>query len=168
MLAWLQELRGLSVDVCFCPDATGPYVPQGQILQVAGVPMLNLKEKPLSGWNYIVKSTEDRVLAAAILIVLLPVLLLIALLIKLESRGPVLIRRKHYGFNGQPVEFYVFRTTYVEGGTVEGQQTERRSRPTAFGRILRQSSFDELPQFIDMLMGTISSAGPAPHAVARG
>ena len=129
--------------------------------------MINLKEKPLSGWNYIVKSTEDRVLAAIVLAVLLPILLLIALLIKLESGGPVLVRRKCFGFDGQPVEFYAFRTVYVEAGEADSPQAGRPPRPTAFGRILRQSSFDELPRFIDMFMGNISSSSPAPPAVVR-
>jgi CoA-binding domain/Bacterial sugar transferase len=170
MLDWLQALRGLPVDVSFCPRVGAGYLPQGPITEVAGVPMLNVIEKPLSGWNYIVKSVEDRLVAAAILLMLLPVFLLIALLIKLESRGPVLVRQKRRGFNNEVLEVYQFRTAYLDqrADRQTGHAAAGDPRTTSFGRILRRSSLDQLPQFINVLMGTMSAVGPAPHAVVRG
>jgi Undecaprenyl-phosphate glucose phosphotransferase len=131
--------------------------------------MLNVFEKPLAGWNYIVKSMEDRVLAAAILVVILPVLLVLCALIKLDSRGPVLFRQKRYGLNGEVIEVFKFRTMYVDHceDQLVVQATRDDPRATRIGRILRRTSLDELPQFINVLMGTMSIVGPRPHAVAH-
>ena len=168
MFAWMPALRSLHADVCFCPHFDGLYLPQGPIVDVAGIPMLNVAERPLSGWSSVVKNMENRLVAAAILFVLLPVFLLIALLIKLECRGPVLVRQKRQGLNGEVVEVYQFRTTYVDH-QVDGQTGGRDGpRVTSFGRFLRRASLDELPQFINMLLGTKSVVAWAPYAVVRG
>jgi putative colanic acid biosynthesis UDP-glucose lipid carrier transferase len=80
------------------------------------------------------------------------------------------VRQKRHDLNGQLIELHMFRTTYIGQGDDQAESVPagRRARPTVFGRILRQSSLDELPQFIDILMGTMSSSDQALHAVARG
>jgi Undecaprenyl-phosphate glucose phosphotransferase len=131
--------------------------------------MLNVFEKPLAGWNYIVKIIEDRVLAAGILVLIMPLLLLLSALIKLDSRGPVLFRQKRYGFNNEVIEVFKFRTMYVDRceDQLVAQATKYDPRVTRVGRILRRTSLDELPQFLNVLSGTMSIVGPRPHAVAH-
>jgi putative colanic acid biosynthesis UDP-glucose lipid carrier transferase len=115
---------------------------------------------------------EDRVLAAAILVIILPLVLLIALAIKLDSRGPVIFRQKRYGFNNEVIEVLKFRSMYVDRcdkavGAAVVQATKQDPRITRIGGILRRTSLDELPQFINVLMGTMSIVGPRPHAVSH-
>jgi Undecaprenyl-phosphate glucose phosphotransferase len=169
LLAWMKKLRSLPVDVRLCPDMIGFHLPHRQVTHIGGVPMLNVFEKPLAGWNYIVKSMEDRVLAAAILVLILPLLLVLCALIKLDSRGPVLFRQKRYGFNNEVIEVYKFRSMYVDccEERAVAQATRHDPRVTRIGRILRRTSLDELPQFINVLEGTMSIVGPRPHAVAH-
>jgi polysaccharide biosynthesis protein PslA len=156
LLAWTKKLQSLPIDICFCPHVGSPYPPK--ITHVAGVPMLTVLAKPLSGWSYIVKSAEDRLLAAVILALTLPVSLLIALLIKSNSRGPVLVRQKRYGFDNEVIEVHRFRTEYVE-------RDEKGQRTTPIGRILYRTSLNELPQLINVLTGTMSIVGPRPSLV---
>jgi Undecaprenyl-phosphate glucose phosphotransferase len=169
LLAWMKKLRSLPVDVRLCPDMIGFHLPHRQVTHIGGVPMLNVFEKPLAGWNYIVKILEDRVLAAGILALIMPLLLLIAALIKLDSRGPVLFRQKRYGFNNEVIEVFKFRTMYVDRceDQLVVQATKHDPRVTRIGRILRRTSLDELPQFLNVLMGSMSIVGPRPHAVAH-
>jgi Undecaprenyl-phosphate glucose phosphotransferase len=169
LLAWMKKLRSLPVDVRLCPDMIGFHLPHRQVTHVGGVPMLNVFEKPLAGWNYIVKSMEDRLLAAAILVLIMPLLLLLCALIKLDSRGPVLFRQKRYGFNNEVIEVFKFRSMYVDRGEDRAvtQATRHDPRVTRIGRLLRRTSLDELPQFINVLKGTMSIVGPRPHAVAH-
>ena len=156
LLAWTKKLQSLPVDICFCPHVGRPYPPK--LTHVAGVPMLTVLAKPLSGWSYIVKSAEDRLLAAGLLALTLPVILLIALLIKADSRGPVLVRQKRYGFNNEVIAVYRFRTEAVDRGG-KGQRT------TPIGRILYRTSLNELPQLINVLTGSMSIVGPRPSLV---
>jgi Undecaprenyl-phosphate glucose phosphotransferase len=169
LLAWMKKLRSLPVDVRLCPDMIGFHLPHRQVTHVGGVPMLNVFDKPLAGWNYIVKSMEDRVLAAAILVLILPVLLVLCALIKLDSRGPVLFRQKRYGLNNEVIEVFKFRSMYIDRceDQVVTQATRHDPRVTRIGRILRRTSLDELPQFLNVLGGTMSIVGPRPHAIAH-
>jgi Undecaprenyl-phosphate glucose phosphotransferase len=169
LLAWMKKLRSLPVDVRLCPDMIGFHLPHRQVTHVGGVPMLNVFERPLAGWNYIVKSMEDRVLAAAILVLIMPLLLVLCALIKLDSRGPVLFRQKRYGFNNEVIEVFKFRSMYIDHCDDQAvpQATRDDPRVTRIGRILRRTSLDELPQFINVLMGTMSIVGPRPHAIAH-
>jgi Undecaprenyl-phosphate glucose phosphotransferase len=170
LLAWMKRLRSLPVDVRLCPDMIGFHLPHRQVTHIGGVPMLNVFEKPLAGWNYIVKIMEDRVLAGAILVLIMPLLLVLCALIKLDSRGPVLFRQKRYGFNNEVIEVFKFRSMYVdrcEDNQAVSQATKHDPRVTRVGRILRRTSLDELPQFLNVLSGTMSIVGPRPHAVAH-
>ena len=166
---WMQQLRNLPVDVSLCPLIGGAFSPESRITRVAGLPMFSLLEKPLTGWSYIVKSLEDRVLAAVILVLILPLLLLIAVLIKLDSPGPVLFRQRRYGVSNELIDVFKFRTMYVEHCSDQRviQVTRNDPRVTRLGRFLRRTSLDELPQFLNVLTGTMSIVGPRPHAVAH-
>jgi len=169
LLTLMKKLRSLPVDVRLCPDMIGFHLPHRQVTHIAGVPMLNVFEKPLAGWSYIVKTMEDRLLAAVILAIIAPLFALIALLIKLDSRGPVLFRQQRFGFNNEVIEVFKFRTMFVDDCQDRDvtQATRHDPRVTRVGRVLRRTSLDELPQFLNVLDGSMSIVGPRPHAVAH-
>lgn len=117
--------------------------------------------------NLVAKELLDRVLAVGILVLILPVMLLIALAIKLESPGPVIFRQVRHGRDGRPFTVYKFRTMRREAANVSAAQQATRDDPriTALGRLLRRTSLDELPQFLNVLQGNMSIVGPRPHPV---
>jgi Undecaprenyl-phosphate glucose phosphotransferase len=124
--------------------------------------------KPLDDVAALVKRIEDVVLAGACLLFTLPLLLVIALCIKLDSRGPVVFKQKRLGTNNLPFNLLKFRTMFVERADPLGQQLTRVRDPriTRVGRFLRMTSMDELPQLINVLRGEMSLVGPRPHALA--
>jgi putative colanic acid biosynthesis UDP-glucose lipid carrier transferase len=118
--------------------------------------------------NGMLKSASDFVLASLILLLISPLLLALAVGVKLSSPGPVLFRQRRYGLDGRQITVYKFRTmTVQEDGEQVKQATRDDERITPFGRFLRRSSLDELPQFINVLQGRMSIVGPRPHAVAH-
>ncbi|MGI9437681.1 MAG: undecaprenyl-phosphate glucose phosphotransferase [Geminicoccaceae bacterium] len=166
----MKTLRSLPIDVRLCPDMIGFHLPDRSVSHVGGVPLLNVFEKPLSGWGLILKGLEDRFLAAVILFLISPLLMLIAAFIKLDSRGPVLFRQKRYGFNNEVIEVLKFRSMYTDRCSVDSdvpQATKLDPRVTRVGRFLRRTSLDELPQFVNVIKGSMSIVGPRPHAVAH-
>ncbi|MDH7795642.1 MULTISPECIES: undecaprenyl-phosphate glucose phosphotransferase [unclassified Beijerinckia] len=134
---------------------------------VGDVPLLPLFDKPMSDVAVAMKVIEDRVISALALIVLSPLLALIALAVKLDSRGPVFFRQVRYGFNNERIDVYKFRSMYVDMGDASGvkQATRDDPRVTRVGRFLRRSSLDELPQLLNVLCGELSLVGPRPHAL---
>jgi Undecaprenyl-phosphate glucose phosphotransferase len=164
----VRLFRGLAIDVRLCLDEIGPGLGAGGVSEVAGTTLLNVSEPPLRDWRWILKCTEDRVLATLMLMLSSPVLLLIALVIKFDSRGPALFRQKRYGFNNELIDVFKFRTMYHDVSDADcEQQTQRRDpRVTRIGRFLRRTSLDELPQLFNVLFGDMSLVGPRPHAIA--
>jgi Undecaprenyl-phosphate glucose phosphotransferase len=124
--------------------------------------------KPLDDVTALVKRIEDVVIAGACLLFTVPLLLVIALSIKLDSRGPVLFKQKRLGANNLPFDLFKFRTMFVEQSDPFGQQLTRAGDPriTRIGRFLRMTSMDELPQMINVLRGEMSLVGPRPHPLA--
>jgi len=133
---------------------------------IGSLPLFALWQRPMRDWNRISKAVEDRVLAATGLIVLSPVLLLTAIIIKLTSRGPVLFRQQRFGFNNVKIEVLKFRSMYVDQQDQSGTARTVRgdARITPFGRLIRRLSIDELPQLFNVLTGEMSIVGPRPHA----
>jgi exopolysaccharide biosynthesis polyprenyl glycosylphosphotransferase len=125
-------------------------------------------DKPLDEVAILVKRIEDVVIATVCLLITLPLMLVIALGIKLDSRGPVLFRQKRLGANNLPFDLLKFRSMYVEQADPLGRQLTRADDPriTRFGRFLRMTSLDELPQLINVVKGEMSLVGPRPHALA--
>ena len=152
-----------------CPEEISLELPHLGYGEVAGIPMLKLSERPLSGWSVFAKGLEDRILGVCLLIAFSPLLIAIALAIKLNSRGPVLFRQKRYGFNNN--EFWVlkFRTMRAAPASDKNVEQAKRGDPriTTVGRILRRTSLDELPQLVNVVRGEMSLVGPRPHAVAH-
>lgn len=161
------KLQTIAVDVKLCPEEISLELPNLGYGEIAGIPMLKLSERPLSGWSVFAKGIEDKVLATLLLIGFSPILLLITLAIKLTSRGPVLFRQRRYGFNNNEFAVLKFRTMREDApadSTVE-QAKRMDPRVTRVGRFLRRTSLDELPQLINVIRGEMSLVGPRPHAV---
>jgi Undecaprenyl-phosphate glucose phosphotransferase len=134
---------------------------------LGGVPLLEAFARPLSGWNGLVKDVFDRVVAAALLVLLAPVLAGVALAVRLDSPGPVLFRQPRYGFNNQLIDVLKFRSMYHGDSDRHARRLVTRQDPrvTRVGRFIRRASLDELPQLINVVKGELSLVGPRPHAV---
>jgi Undecaprenyl-phosphate glucose phosphotransferase len=164
----LNRLCLVPVNVRLCPDAFGLRLGPVQASHIAGHTFLNVIDRPLSDWRLIAKEIEDRLLGAAILSLISPLLLAIALLIRLDSPGPALFRQKRYGFNNGLIEVLKFRTMYTDQSDANAEQLTRRNDPriTRIGAFLRRTSLDELPQFLNVIRGEMSIVGPRPHALS--
>lgn len=160
-------LRQCTCDVRYVPDISSFYLLNHSISEVAGLPVINLTSSGLDAIDRGVKTIEDYVLATLIVILAAPLMLAIALGVKISSPGPVLFRQQRSGLGGESIEVLKFRTMHVHAET-EGVVTQAKRndpRVTRFGAFLRRSSLDELPQFFNVLKGEMSIVGPRPHAI---
>jgi Undecaprenyl-phosphate glucose phosphotransferase len=165
--AIFDELRQTTVDVRLVPEVSGLRLLHRSITDVAGLPVVDLSYSPMNGGNEWVKLIEDHLLALGILILISPLLLAIALAVKLTSAGPVLFKQKRHGLGGGEIEVYKFRSM-VHRENADGEAEQARAndpRLTRLGAFLRRTSLDELPQFINVLQGRMSIVGPRPHPV---
>ena len=164
----LERIQGTTASVYYVPDIPGISVVQGRLHELNGVPVLGICETPFTGMNEVLKRASDIVLASIILLLISPVLLVIAIGVKLSSPGPVIFVQRRNGLDGEEIPVYKFRSMRVQDdGAVVKQATKNDPRITRFGSILRKTSLDELPQFINVLQGHMSIVGPRPHAVAH-
>ncbi len=163
-----ERLRCSPLPVRLLPDRSIRRLINGS-QGVAGAGFsVELQREPLSKMEQVVKRSVDILMASAILLALSPLLVIVAIAIKLDSRGPVIFRQRRNGFNGRQFVIYKFRTMNVlEDGAVVVQAKRWDSRITAFGSLLRRSSIDELPQLFNVLKGDMSLIGPRPHALAH-
>ena len=163
----ILKLKELPVNVRLCPDLAGFLNLNITYSTLAEVPMLNVVQKPLDGGNYILKLIVDKFFATIILIFVSPLLLIIALAIKLDSPGPVLFRQQRYGFNNEFFYVYKFRSMRQEDcHNLNGEQARKNDpRVTPIGRFLRKYSLDEFPQLFNVLEGSMSLVGPRPHPI---
>ncbi len=132
-----------------------------------GVPMLNIMEKPVTGWGALSKNILDMFLGLIFTLIALPIMAIAAIAIKLESKGPILFKQQRYGFNNQLIEVYKFRSMYTDMTDADAEQLTTRDDPrvTRVGAFLRRTSLDELPQLFNVLKGEMSVVGPRPHAM---
>ncbi len=165
----LEQLRTVTVDVKLCPDTVGVHLPMLGIDYLGGLALLNIHRHALSGWNRIFKGIEDRVLAMAGIIILSPLLLLVALAIKIDSKGPIFFKQRRLGFNNDEFSVLKFRSMSVIEDDPDSiaQATRKDPRVTRVGAIIRRTSLDELPQLFNVLRGEMSLVGPRPHAMAH-
>ena len=164
----LDELQDTTASVYFLPDIYVFDLMQARFDNVGGMPVIAICESPFTGINSMVKRISDIVLALLIQLLLLPVMLAIALAVKLTSPGPVIFRQRRYGLYGEEIVVYKFRSmTVTDDGPTVVQAKQNDQRLTRIGAFLRRSSLDELPQFINVLQGRMSIVGPRPHAVAH-
>jgi putative colanic acid biosynthesis UDP-glucose lipid carrier transferase len=168
ILKLLDELCDTTASIYFTPDIFLFDLVQARVDTVGDMPVVAVCETPFYGLNGLIKRASDLVLASAILLVVSPVMLAIAIGVKLTSPGPVLFKQRRYGVDGREIVVYKFRTmTVLEDTDVIQQATREDRRVTSFGAFLRRNSLDELPQFINVLQGRMSVVGPRPHAVAH-
>jgi polysaccharide biosynthesis protein PslA len=164
----MEQLANTPVRVCLVLETLGFEAPNKTISYIEKSPIIQIFDRPLSGWSYTMKQIEDKIIAALVLIFITPLLACIAIAIKLDSPGPILFQQKRYGFNDNHIQVWKFRTMYADcdrSAGVLSQTTRDDPRVTRVGRFLRKSSLDELPQFFNVLLGDMSIVGPRPHSV---
>ena len=164
----LEQVQGTTASVYFVPDVFGISIIQGRLQDMNGVPVVGLCETPFTGTNRLVKRVSDLVLASIILVLISPLLLALAIGVKLSSRGPIIFRQRRNGLDGDEIMVYKFRSMRAQdNGDMVAQATKDDPRVTPFGAFIRRTSLDELPQFVNVLQGRMSIVGPRPHAVAH-
>lgn len=164
----LDELGDTPASVYYVPDFLILNLFEAQVREVEGVTVLEVADAPFYGADGVLKQGFDYVFAALALLLLAPLLLVLALMIKLGSKGPVLLRHKRYGLNGQRYWSYAFRTMQgaeADAGSAPTHAADARLTPV--GRFLWRSSLDALPQLLNVLRGEMSVVGPRAHAVAH-
>ena len=168
ILALLDALRDTTSSIYFVPDTFVTDLIQGRVDTVGGVPVVAVCESPFTGFDGVVKRSSDVLLSLVILALISPVLILVALCVKLSSPGPVIFKQRRYGLDGHEIVVYKFRSmTVLEDGATVTQARKNDRRLTPLGALLRRTSMDELPQFFNVLQGRMSIVGPRPHAVAH-
>ena len=164
----LERVQGTTASLFFVPDVFGISIIQGRLQDMNGVPVVGICETPFTGTNQLVKRWSDVILSIIILLVVSPLMVLVAIGVKLSSPGPVIFAQRRNGLDGSEITVYKFRSmTAQDNGTVVPQATRHDPRITRFGAFIRRTSLDELPQFFNVLVGSMSIVGPRPHAVAH-
>lgn len=165
----IERVGHYPVNIRYAPDLFALRLLNHSVSDVLGILMLDLSSTPMTGMNRVIKAVEDRVLAFLILVTISPLLLVIAIAVKLSSPGPVLFKQVRHGWDGREIKVYKFRSMVVHSEPPGEctQATREDCRVTWVGRFLRRTSLDELPQFYNVLQGRMSIVGPRPHAVAH-
>jgi putative colanic acid biosynthesis UDP-glucose lipid carrier transferase len=164
----LEELKDTTASVYFVPDIYMFDLMQARVCDIDGIPMLAVCETPFAGLDGVIKRASDIVFSSILLSLLWPLLLLIAIGVRFSSPGPILFRQRRYGMYGEAINVYKFRTmTVCEDSDTIVQAQRNDPRVTRFGGFLRRTSLDELPQLLNVFLGSMSLVGPRPHAVAH-
>ncbi|TOA27504.1 undecaprenyl-phosphate glucose phosphotransferase [Vibrio parahaemolyticus] len=164
----LNQFSDTTANTYLIPDFFTYNLLHSRWDQIGQVQTLSVFDTPFAGVSSWIKRFEDILFSSIILVLISPILLAIAIGIKLTSKGPVIFKQHRYGLDGRKIEVWKFRsmTTMDQGPNIK-QATKNDPRITPFGGFLRRTSLDELPQFINVLQGTMSIVGPRPHAVAH-
>ena len=167
LLEILKTLWVLPVDIRLSAHTNKLRFRPRSYSYIGNVPFFDVFDKPLADWDYILKSIEDRVVAFFALIALSPLMVLTAIMIKLDSKGPVFFKQKRFGFNNDLIEVYKFRSLRTDMTDADASRlvTKDDPRVTRVGKFIRKTSIDELPQLFNVLKGELSLVGPRPHAV---
>ena len=167
ILGLLRKLWVLPIDIRLSAlNAQLRFQPRAYTY-IGDVPMFAVFDKPLSDWSRVVKMLEDRLLGALLLVLAAPLMALVAIAVKLDSKGPVFFRQKRYGFNNRLIEVLKFRSMYTDMSDADAAKLVTRDDPrvTPVGRFIRKTSLDELPQLYNVVAGQLSLVGPRPHAL---
>jgi exopolysaccharide biosynthesis polyprenyl glycosylphosphotransferase len=161
----VRECEGLNVEMMMVPDLLEIMTNQVRVQEIEGIPWIRIKAVPLSTWNLIAKRGFDLIVAFMILLLSSPLFLLLAILIKLDSRGRVFYRQERVGLDGKPFPIIKFRTMREDAEQETGPVWTRKEDPrtTRIGRFLRRFSLDELPQLLNVVRGEMSLVGPRPE-----
>ena len=164
----VKKLADTTVSVYVAPDIFTYDLLHSRIKNYRGIPVVSIYDTPFFGVDSFVKRVEDIVLSVIILTIILIPMLIIAIGVKISSPGPVLFKQNRYGRGGGIIAVWKFRSMNIMEDKYDVvQATKNDSRTTSFGRFIRRTSLDELPQFINVLQGTMSIVGPRPHAVSH-
>jgi len=168
ILQMLKKLWVLPVDIRLSAHTNKLRFRPRSYSYIGNVPVIDIYDKPIADWDVVMKWLFDKIVGALALICVSPIMLAVAVAIKLDSKGPVLFRQRRYGFNNELIEVYKFRSMYVEetDATANRLVTKDDPRVTRVGRFIRKTSLDELPQLFNVVFaGNLSLVGPRPHAV---
>ena len=162
----IEQLSDSATSVSIIPDFFELHLKHASFDSVSDIPLINLSQNNILGVNLLIKRSMDFILAFFLTIGLLPIMVLIAVAIKLDSKGPVFFLQSRYGIDGKEINVWKFRSTYTsDDGIVQARRHD--SRVTRVGFLLRKTSLDELPQLFNVVLGSMSLVGPRPHAVAH-
>ncbi len=161
----VRDCEGLNMEIMMVPDMLELMTTGVRIKELEGIPFIKIKGIPLTTWNSILKRGFDLVLSTLILVICSPLFAIIALMIKLDSKGTVFFRQERVGIDGRPFQLVKFRTMRIDAEKVTGPVWTRKDDPrrTRIGKLLRRFSLDELPQLINVLKGEMSIVGPRPE-----
>ena len=168
ILQMLKKLWVLPVDIRLAAHSNKLRFRPRAYSYIGNVPVLDVFDKPITDWDVVMKWLFDRIVGSLMLLAAAPVMLIIALAIKLDSRGPALFKQKRYGFNNELIEVYKFRSMYVDQCDATASRLVAKGDPrvTRVGRFIRKTSLDELPQLFNVVFkGNLSLVGPRPHAI---
>ncbi len=166
LLDILDRLWVLPVDIRLSANGQKLRYRPRAYSYLGNLPCLDVFDRPLGDWGPLLKACVDKCVALAAVIVLSPIILSVALAVKLSSKGPIIFKQKRYGFNNELIEVYKFRSMYVAQADADASKlvTKGDARVTKVGRFIRRTSLDELPQLFNVLNGQLSLVGPRPHA----
>ena len=164
----LKILSDTTCSTVIVPELFSYDFLYSRVEDINGTPIIPIIDTRIKGINILLKRVEDICVASVILLMISPLLLCIAVAIKLNSKGPVFFKQVRYGLNGKPILVYKFRSMSVmENGPEVKQAVKNDPRVTKVGAFIRKTSLDELPQFINVILGNMSVVGPRPHAAAH-
>jgi putative colanic acid biosynthesis UDP-glucose lipid carrier transferase len=168
VLELISALQDSTASIYFVPDMLTCDLIQARLDVIGGIPVVAVRESPFYGASSIAKRLSDIALASIAIVLTLPLLLSVALGVRLSSAGPIIFRQRRYGLDGNEITVYKFRSMSVteDGASQYTQVTRDDARVTPFGAFIRRTSLDELPQLFNVLAGTLSIVGPRPHAIA--
>ncbi|MEM9332571.1 MAG: undecaprenyl-phosphate glucose phosphotransferase [Pseudomonadota bacterium] len=165
VLQLLKRLWVLPVDIRLSAHANKMLFRPRSYSYEGSVPMLDVYDRPIADWDSVTKRIFDVSVASLAILLLSPIMLLTAIAVKLDSRGPIIFKQKREGFNNEEIEIFKFRSLYTDQGDCSGINvvTKDDDRVTRVGKFIRKTSIDELPQLFNVLLGTLSLVGPRPH-----
>ena len=164
----IRRLSALPVHIAMCPGRAWLDRGMTQVTTIGAMPLLTVHRRPLAGWSNFAKTLEDKLLGGLLFLLALPVMILCAIAVKLDSAGPIFFHQNRQGFAGERFPIVKFRTMRVmENGQKVTQASKDDDRITRVGKVLRRYSLDELPQLWNVLRGDMSLVGPRPHAIAH-
>jgi Undecaprenyl-phosphate glucose phosphotransferase len=168
LLQILSKLWVLPIDIRLSAHSSKLRLRPRAYSYIGTVPLLDLFDRPIADWDLVLKWLFDKLVGSAMLLVLSPIMLAVAIAVKLDSRGPILFRQKRFGFNNELIEVFKFRSMYVDQADENAKKlvTKDDPRVTRVGRFIRKTSLDELPQLFNVVFsGNLSLVGPRPHAL---
>ncbi|HLH12301.1 MAG TPA: undecaprenyl-phosphate glucose phosphotransferase [Methylovirgula sp.] len=168
LLQMLRKLWVLPIDIRLAAHMSKLQFRPHSYSYLGTVPLIDIFEKPIADWDLVIKHCFDRIVGALCLLLLAPVMALVALAVRLDSKGPILFKQKRYGFNNEVIEIYKFRSMYIDTLDFGAAKLVSKGDPrvTRVGRFIRKTSLDELPQLFNVVFkGNLSLVGPRPHAL---